>query len=138
MKGKLVKLIVLLYEEKDKIHIWNPAFEELFLPLIKDDLENNTDLHWRSLQEIHQNRSENLDVYSIVQRNGIDYEVASVDGLYFNTTVIYSLLNHIFLFEDKKYPDIPGSNRTLKAYKDLYDNHMYKRIDLEKWRKNII
>ncbi|RWQ72567.1 hypothetical protein [Bacillus cereus] len=133
--GKSVKLAALLYEERSKVHIWNPTFEELFLPLILDDLENDTDSHWRSLQEIHQFRSFDFDVYNIVECNDVDYEIVSIDNLCFNTTVFYSLLNHIFLIEDEKYPDIPGSNRTLKAYKDLYDDHLNDCVDMDKWRK---
>jgi hypothetical protein len=51
MLGTKVELIALLYEERGKIHIWNPSFEELFLPLIKDDINNESDTHWRSIVE---------------------------------------------------------------------------------------
>lgn len=134
--NETVRLVSLLYDEKGKIHIWTPAFEELFLPLIIDDLNNETDSHWKSMLEIHQRRSLDLNVYDIVQRNNVDYELEGVDGLSFNTTVFYLLMNHIFLFEDTKYPNIPGSNRTLKAYKDLYDDYLGKCVDMDKWRRN--
>ncbi|MFB5690589.1 hypothetical protein [Bacillus cereus] len=132
--GAPVKLAALLYEERSKIHIWNPYFEELFVPLILDDLANDTDSHWRSLQEIHQCRSLDLDVYSIVESNGVDYEIEGLCTPAFNTTVFYSLLNQVFLIEDVKYPDIPGSNRTLKAYKDLYDDYLNGCKDMDRWR----
>lgn len=132
--GVPVKLAALLYEEKGKIHIWNPTFEELFLPLILDDLENKDDSHWRNLQDIHQSRSLDLDVYSIVECNDVDYELEGMCTPWFNTTVFYSLLNHIFLIEDEKYPAIPGSNRTLKAYKDLYDDYLNDCRNMDKWR----
>lgn len=137
LTGAPVKLVALLYEERSKIHIWNPTFEELFLPLIIDDLENQTDSHWRSLQEIHEFRSLDLDVYTIVESNDVDYEIESIGNqgnLCFNTTVFYSLLNHIFLIEDEKYPTIPGSNRTIQAYKDLYYDHLNDCVDIDKWR----
>lgn len=136
-KGKTVKLIALLYEERGNIHIWNPFFEELFLPLIQDDIKNGVDSHWRSLLEIQQNRSKDLDAYEIVIENQVDYEI-EVDwnkGEVFTTLVYYSLLNHIFLVEDEKYPDIPGSERTIQAYKELYDDHLNGQVDMIRWRK---
>ncbi|MFF6016207.1 hypothetical protein [Lysinibacillus fusiformis] len=128
--GRKTKLIALLYEERGKIHIWNPSFEELFLPLIEDDIENGNDTHWRNLQEIHQNRSIDLDVYDITLKNQVDYEIE-----HFTTVVYYALLKHIFLVEDEKYPSIPGSDRTLQAYKDLYDDHLNGCIDMGAWRR---
>lgn len=136
-KGKKVKLIVLLYEERGKIHIWNPSFEELFLPLIHDDLDKGVDSHWRSIQEIHQQRSPDLDVYKICLQNQVDYEIEdSIDGLDLTTVVYYALLKHIFLVEDEKYPTIPGSNRTLQAFNDLYNDFRQGRVDMEKWRQS--
>ncbi len=134
-KGGTVRLVALLYEERGRIHIWNPTFEELFLPLICDDLDNDTDAHWRSLQEIHERRSRELDVYAIALQNEVDYEICWDKGETFTTVVYYALLKHIFLVEDEKYPTIPGSDRTLQAYEDLYCDYVNDRVDLARWRK---
>jgi len=136
--GIKIKLIALLYEERANIHIWNPAFEELFLPLILDDLANGKDSHWRSLREIQQMRSSDLDVYNIVLKNQVDYEIEetySPYSPYLSTVVYYTLLKHIFLIEDEKFPTIPGSDRTLKSYKKLFDDHLHNRVDMDKWRQ---
>lgn len=136
-RGHSVKLIALLYEERGNIHIWKPSFEELFLPLIQDDLEKGLDSHWKSLQEIQQNCSEDLDVYQITLANQADYEI-EVDwdkGEVFTTVVYYALLKHIFLVEDEKYPEIPGSERTIQAYKELFDDHLNGNVDMDRWRK---
>jgi hypothetical protein len=135
--GKKVKLIALLYEARDEIHIWNPAFEELFLPLIKDDLYNGTNSHWKSIQEIHLERSRDLNVYDIVVENQVDYEIALEDfrGISISTVVYYALLKHIFLVEDEKYPSIPGADRTLQAYRDLYADHLKGSVNMIKWRQ---
>ncbi|PIJ98089.1 hypothetical protein [Lysinibacillus sphaericus] len=136
MNGKNVKLIALLYEDRGIIHKWNPFFEELFLPLIQDDINKGVDSHWRSLLEIQQNCSLDLDVYEIVLANQVDYEI-DVDwnkGEIFTTVVYYALLNHIFLVENEKYPGIPGSARTIQAYRDLYDDHLKKQVDMDQWR----
>lgn len=136
--NKKVKLISLLYEERANIHIWTPYFEELFLPLIRDDLENGVDSHWKSLQEVQQECYLELDVYEIAQNNQVDYEIEGTNGLnspYVSSVVYYALMKHIFLIEDEKYPTIPGSIRTLQAYQDLYDDHLHNRVDMEKWRK---
>lgn len=136
-KGITVKLIALLYEERGKIHIWNPSFEELFLPLIQDDVEKGVDSHWRSLLEIQQKRSKDMDVYEIAHTNQVDYEIEVEwdKGEIFSTVVYYVLLKHIFVVEDEKYPDIPGSERTIQAYKELYDDHLNGRVDMDRWRK---
>ncbi|MGG3235590.1 hypothetical protein ABEP17_19375 [Priestia flexa] len=134
--GSTVKLIALLYEERRNIHIWNPSFEELFLPLIQDDIRNGNDAHWRSLLEIQQNLSKDLDVYEIALANQVDYEIEVEwdKGEIFTSVVYYALLKHIFLVENEKYPDIPGSKRTIQAYKELYDDHLNGRVDMDRWR----
>ncbi|AOV07993.1 hypothetical protein [Sporosarcina ureilytica] len=136
-RGSLVKLIALLYEERGNIHIWNPTFEELFLPLIQDDLDKGSDSHWQSLQEIQQNHSTDLDIYDVVLTNQVDYEIEVEwdKGEVFTTVVYYALLKHIFLVEDEKYPEIPGSKRTIQAYKELFDDHLNRRVDMDRWRK---
>ncbi|MED1791406.1 hypothetical protein P4V54_01855 [Brevibacillus nitrificans] len=135
-QNQTVRLIALFYEHRGRIHVWNPTFEELFLPLILDDLETGTDAHLRSIREIHRNRSKNSDVYAIAVRNQVDYEIGDVvDGLGVSTVVLYSLLNHIFLVEDEKFPHIPGADRTLKAYEELHDEYERDCVDMTKWRQ---
>ncbi|WP_279620599.1 hypothetical protein NQ126_010015 [Priestia megaterium] len=134
-QDKKVKLIALLYEERGRIHIWNPTFEELFLPLIEDDLNRGIDAHWRGLQEIYQNRTKDLNVYDIVLNNQVDYEIEVRSGLNFNTVVYYALLKHIFLVEDEKYPEIPGADRTLQSYEELYNSHLNSCVNMIKWRQ---
>lgn len=133
--GTKVKLIALLFEERGKIHFWNPTFEELFLPLIFDDIENSTDSHLRGLQEIHQKGDPKLNVYDIVVKNNVDHEIEGFQGMNFTTVVYYALMNHIFLVETEKYPTIPGGLRTLIAYKDLFNDHLNDCVDMIKWRK---
>lgn len=135
--GATVKLIALLYEERGIIHIWNPYFEELFLPLIQDDINKGVDSHWRGLLEIQEKRSKDLDVYEIALANQVDYEVEVEwdKGNIFTSVVYYALLNHIFLVEDEKYPHIPGSERTIQAYRDLYDDYLNGRVDMTQWRE---
>lgn len=135
-KGISVKLIALLYEERGRIHIWNPSFEELFVPLIQDDIRNSNDAHWRSILEIQQKRSKELNVYEITISNQVDYEieVEGGQGEVFSTVVYYSLLKHIFLVEDEKYPSIPGSERTVQAYKELYNDYLSGKVDINRWR----
>lgn len=53
----------------------------------------------------------------------------------FTTVVYYSLLNQIFLIEDEKYPNLPGSERTIQAYNELYDDYLNDRVDMVQWRK---
>lgn len=134
-EGKPVKLIALLYEERGKIHFWNPTFEELFVPLIRDDLNNAIDTHWRNLQEIHKQADSELNVHDIALQNNVDYEIEGYKNMYFTTSVYYALINHILLVETEKYPDIPGADRTLIAYKDLYDEYSRGNKDLDNWRR---
>ncbi|USK62296.1 hypothetical protein [Peribacillus asahii] len=133
--GRPVKLIALLYEDRNKIHFWNPTFEELFVPLIRDDLDKGTDSHWRNLQEIHEQGDPELNVHDIALQSNVDYEIEGYNNMYFTTCVYYALINHILLVETEKFPDIPGADRTLKAYKDLYDEYRSGNKDLDNWRR---
>jgi len=137
-RGRPIKLIALLYEERNKIHIWNPTFEELFIPLIRDDLNKGIDTHWRNLQEIHKLADSELNVHDVALQSNVDYEIEGYKNMYltyFTTSVYYALINHILLVETEKYPDIPGADRTLKAYKELYDKYNSISKDLDNWRR---
>jgi hypothetical protein len=134
LQGIKVKLIALLYEERGNIHIWNPSFEELFLPLIKDDIKNKRDSHLRNLQEIYQNLINELDVCDIAYRNQVDYEIEEC-RLGLNTSIYYALLKHIFIVENEKYPQIPGAYRTLKSYIDLYNDYLNNCVNILEWRQ---
>lgn len=136
-KGRRIKLIALLYEEWNKIHIWNPTFEELFIPLITDDISKGTDKHWKNIQKIHNLADLELNVHDIALESYVDYEIGgykNMDSTYFNTTVYYALINHILLVETEKYPTIPGADRTLKAYKELYCKYNSSSKYLDNWR----
>lgn len=133
-KGRNDKLAVLLYVEKNNFYIWYPWFEELFLPLIEDDIKNKTDKHLRNLKAIQIDCHEDFDIGILVKESHVDYEIEHSITEGFHTGVYYSLLKHIFLMEDEKYPSIPGSKRTIQAYEELFKNFSEGDTNLDGWR----
>lgn len=133
-RGNKVKLASLIYEFRNSITIWTPSFEELFIILIQDDIDNNHEVHLNNIRFIQDNCTFEVDFTNLVVDSHVDYVLYHDKVECFNTAVYYSLMNYIFLLEDEKYPEIPGSRRTLDAYEDLYSSYKNKRIDIEAWR----
>lgn len=133
-RNQKVTLAALLYVDRNNFHIWYPWFEELFRPLIEDDIKNNTNKHLINLRAIQRDCSKDLDIVDIVINSNVDYIIEhSITGC-FNTGVFYSLIKHIFIMEDEKFPAIPGSKRTLEAYEQLYNNYISGNPNLDEWR----
>jgi hypothetical protein len=139
--GSSSEVIGLVYDEKGKLYAWYPTFEELFLTLILDDLENQTAQHLKSIHEIQKHLHDDIDVHSVAVKNAVDYDIVRQcfhSDIPIPVVAYYSLIKHIMNVEDQKYPKIPGSVRTLNAYGDLFKLNIKDKNEVIKWRQKYL